>query len=307
MVIGPFLQNWRRTFDIEYEVMIEVHPEAKAQIDIIGFILVGISQFLRNSTEATFNGDNWEKFLDEIKMETKILYRHTNGKGLFDALLRLFSAVYKEMIDSLQASSAEDDLEAAAQAELPDLDDLLKTKRTLYNWWQLTKDPDVKTILNRVSRTVKKMARRYRNLTMGNEDTELDGHTQSSRRFRRIGEYIKQTLAHIILQQDGAPPHWGLQVRAFLDRTFLGRWIGRDGPMPWPPRSPDITLLELFLWGCAKSSLFRTPVNGLDAPKTRNRNAISAIPADVLQRTWQELEYRLDVLRATKGAHIEVY
>jgi hypothetical protein len=24
-------------------------------------------------------------------------------------------------------------------------------------------------------------------------------------------------------------------------------------------------------------------------------------------RTWQELEYRLDVLRATKGAHIEVY
>jgi hypothetical protein len=24
-------------------------------------------------------------------------------------------------------------------------------------------------------------------------------------------------------------------------------------------------------------------------------------------RTWQELEYRLDVLLATKGAHIEVY
>jgi hypothetical protein len=34
------------------------------------------------------------------------------------------------------------------------------------------------------------------------------------------------------------------------------------------------------------------------------RNAISAIPADILHRTWQELEYRLDVLRATKEAHI---
>jgi hypothetical protein len=34
---------------------------------------------------------------------------------------------------------------------------------------------------------------------------------------------------------------------------------------------------------------------------------ISAIPADTLHRTWQELEYRLDVLRATKGAHIEIY
>jgi hypothetical protein len=36
-------------------------------------------------------------------------------------------------------------------------------------------------------------------------------------------------------------------------------------------------------------------------------NAISAIPVDVLHRTWEELEYSLDVLRAAKGAHIEVY
>jgi hypothetical protein len=41
--------------------------------------------------------------------------------------------------------------------------------------------------------------------------------------------------------------------------------------------------------------------------KTRIRNAISAIPADMLHRTWQELEYHLDVFRATKGAHIKVY
>ena len=27
----------------------------------------------------------------------------------------------------------------------------------------------------------------------------------------------------------------------------------------------------------------------------------------MLQRTWQEIEYRLDVLRATNGAHVEVY
>jgi hypothetical protein len=27
----------------------------------------------------------------------------------------------------------------------------------------------------------------------------------------------------------------------------------------------------------------------------------------MLQRTWAELEYRLDILRATNGAHVEVY
>jgi hypothetical protein len=35
---------------------------------------------------------------------------------------------------------------------------------------------------------------------------------------------IEHLQPHIILQQDGAPPHWGLQVRAYLDRTFPGRW-----------------------------------------------------------------------------------
>jgi hypothetical protein len=44
----------------------------------------------------------------------------------------------------------------------------------------------------------------------------------------------------------------------------------------------------------------------LDDLKTRIRNAISAIPVDMLHRTWQELEYRLDVLRATKGAQTKV-
>jgi len=26
-----------------------------------------------------------------------------------------------------------------------------------------------------------------------------------------------------------------------------------------------------------------------------------------LENTWREIDYRLDVLRATKGAHVEVY
>jgi len=45
----------------------------------------------------------------------------------------------------------------------------------------------------------------------------------------------------IIFQQDGAPPHWGSHVRRFLDATFPNKWVVRDGPTPWPQRSPDIT------------------------------------------------------------------
>ena len=50
-----------------------------------------------------------------------------------------------------------------------------------------------------------------------------------------------------IFQQDGAPPYWGSHVLRFLDASFPNRWIGRDSPTPWPPRSPDITPPDLFL------------------------------------------------------------
>jgi len=32
----------------------------------------------------------------------------------------------------------------------------------------------------------------------------------------------------------------------------------------------------------------------------------AAITEDMLGNTWREIDYRLDVLRATKGAHVEV-
>jgi hypothetical protein len=51
----------------------------------------------------------------------------------------------------------------------------------------------------------------------------------------------------VIFQQDGAPPHWGRIVRNYLDATFLSHWLCRDGPLAWPPRSPNITPLDFFL------------------------------------------------------------
>ena len=68
-----------------------------------------------------------------------------------------------------------------------------------------------------------------------------------------LTEYVALKLIDfqptIIFQQDGAPPHCRLHVREFLNETFPDRWIGRDGPISWPPHSPDITPLDFFLWG----------------------------------------------------------
>ena len=41
--------------------------------------------------------------------------------------------------------------------------------------------------------------------------------------------------------------------------------------------------------------------------KARITEAFATITEDVLENTWRGTDYRLDVLRATKGAHVGVY
>jgi hypothetical protein len=53
-------------------------------------------------------------------------------------------------------------------------------------------------------------------------------------------------------QHDGARAHYGEDVRQWLNATYPGRWIGRGGPIAWPPRSSDLTPMDFFfffLWG----------------------------------------------------------
>ena len=116
---------------------------------------------------------------------------------------------------------------------------------------------------------------------------------------------LEQLQPRIIFQQDGAPPHWAKIVRNSLKDKFENRWIGRGGPIPWPPRSPDITPCDFFLWGFVKDVVYNTQVTDLADLKARIVAAIQQIDVEMLERTWQNLEYRLDVLRITNGAHIE--
>jgi len=65
--------------------------------------------------------------------------------------------------------------------------------------------------------------------------------------------------------------------------------------------------LDFFLWGYVKDRVFSTPVPDITNFKARITDDFAAITEDMLENTWREIDYRLDVLRATKGAHVEVY
>jgi hypothetical protein len=74
----------------------------------------------------------------------------------------------------------------------------------------------------------------------------------------------------------------------------------------WPPRSPDLTPCDLFLWGYVKDNVFVPPVPvTLDDLKQRITTATAGVGEDMLTRVWQEFDYRVDICRVTKGAHIE--
>ena len=61
-------------------------------------------------------------------------------------------------------------------------------------------------------------------------------------------------------QHDGAPAHYYAGARHFLDAQFTNRWIGRNGPVAWPARSPDMNPLDFFFWGAMKDRVYATPV-----------------------------------------------
>jgi len=84
-------------------------------------------------------------------------------------------------------------------------------------------------------------------------------------------------------------------------------FITRGGPTAWPPRSLDLTSLAVFAWGFIKDVVYRRKVRALADLRQRIIEAVELITPHVLINTRQELEYCLDICRATTGAHIEVY
>jgi hypothetical protein len=46
-------------------------------------------------------------------------------------------------------------------------------------------------------------------------------------------------------------------------------------------------------------------LHGLPQLRRRIVEAVAAIDHQMLQRVWQELDYRIDICRVTKGGHIE--
>ncbi len=109
----------------------------------------------------------------------------------------------------------------------------------------------------------------------------------------------------LIFQQDGAPPHYAINVREFLDESFPQRWIGRRGPVEWPTRSPDLTPLDFWLWGYLKSKVYEHRIEDVDDLKIKIREACANISQDMCKNSLGEFKNRMEKVIEIGGGHIE--
>ena len=76
--------------------------------------------------------------------------------------------------------------------------------------------------------------------------------------------------------------------------------------LTWPPRIPDLTPCDFFLWGYIKDRVFIPPLPvRLNELIQRITTAVVSVDKDMPRSIWTELDYCIDICRVTKGSHTE--
>ncbi|KAF2368177.1 Protein of unknown function DUF4817 [Trinorchestia longiramus] len=100
----------------------------------------------------------------------------------------------------------------------------------------------------------------------------------------RIVPRLQETLGNRINRtwwiQDGAPAHRTVAVREKLNELFGNRIITLNHRIEWPPRSPDLTSCDFFLWGHLESKVYSSPLRNTDELKQKIENEANLLQGD---------------------------
>jgi hypothetical protein len=104
-------------------------------------------------------------------------------------------------------------------------------------------------------------------------------------------------------QQDSATPHTARETIALLETVFEDRLVSRNPR--WPPRSPDLTVPDFFLWGMLKGKVYETNPRTISELEERIRVILATVDLAMLNRVFQSFENRVKECIENKGGHIE--
>ncbi|CAK1592175.1 unnamed protein product [Parnassius mnemosyne] len=109
-------------------------------------------------------------------------------------------------------------------------------------------------------------------------------------------------------QHDGCPAHFRRSVRDWLDTNYPNKWIGRGGPLPWPARSPDLTPMDFYVWGCMKSFVYSepNPVSSVEDLRERIVDAANKMRTTLTTGVVKTgLRRRMRQCIRNRGSHVE--
>lgn len=109
-------------------------------------------------------------------------------------------------------------------------------------------------------------------------------------------------------QQDGCPAHNTIVVKNYLRDIFHERVISTDGNIRWPPRSPDLSPNDFFLWGYLKSKIYgfqEQHADTLDSLRIKILDAFKEITPEILSNVRRGFYNRLGYCLAQEGARFE--
>lgn len=114
-------------------------------------------------------------------------------------------------------------------------------------------------------------------------------------------------LSNHYYQHDGAPPHYAAEVRDYLNNKYGDRWIGRGGPIPWPARSCDLTVMDFYLWNEIKRRVYVEEAQSYDDLKNKIISAFNEVKSDnrALNLLKNNLLNRARLCIERNGLHFE--
>jgi hypothetical protein len=139
----------------------------------------------------------------------------------------------------------------------------------------------------------------------------IEGNLNSNSFLRLLQEQIIPQIQNLNVndvwfQMDGAPPHSTAMITRYLNEIFGERWIGRFGPTAWPPRSPDLSPNDFFLWGHLKNKIYNNiMINNTDELKDRIRHACNELDPNFIRNCVQGFHNRLAYCLEREGGHFE--
>lgn len=105
-------------------------------------------------------------------------------------------------------------------------------------------------------------------------------------------------------QQDGATCHTSNESLPVVKEMFPEKLISRRGDILWPPRSPDLSPADFFLWGYLKHRVYIHKPRTLLELKAKIREEMSAISRSLCRRVLGNFRSRLEECRSQDGRHL---